>query len=105
MLAYELFILILTQIKVKYLIFPALFTQNLQKLKSIYSPTSFTVRHQGHLLDAPDVPCRTALGPEVRERRSGLANDRFVYMGYSIRINRQTDRLSNIQVWTKNGIK
>ena len=61
LLADELFVSILTQIKVKYLVFPALFYQNLQKLGSIYSPTSFTVRHQGRLLDAPDAPSRTAL--------------------------------------------
>ena len=80
LLADELFVLILTQIKVKYLVFPALLTQNLQKLGSIYSPTSFTVRHQGRLLDAPDAPSRTALPltGSLRQgaRRFGTAHTR-----------------------------
>ena len=58
----QLSVSILTQIKVKYLVFPALSTKNvLKKLGSIYSSTSFTVRHQGILLNVPGAPSRTAL--------------------------------------------
>ena len=61
LLADELFVSKLTQVKVKYFVFPTIFSQNLQKLGSIYSPASFTVRHQGRLLEAPDAPSPTAL--------------------------------------------
>ena len=61
LLADELFVLILAQITVKYFVFPVLFSKNFQKLGSIYSPTSFTVQHQGRLLDAPNAPSHTVL--------------------------------------------
>ena len=55
------FLLIFPLITVKYLVFLALFAHKLLNIGGIYSPTSFTVRHKGDLLDAPDTPSPTAL--------------------------------------------